>query len=218
MIVAITGMAREAEIVSVADVAVLVGALQPQRLREQANIAAQNASGIISIGIAGGLDPQFRAGDVIVAAQILSEHARHHVDLAWMQRIAAKLPNAVVAPILGLDAMTSTREAKAQLLARYGAPAVDMESHIVAEVAATHHLPFASLRVVCDGADDTLPHAARNAIAPDGTVALGRVLGGLLLRPYEIPALIRLGNNSRKAFAELLRCRDRLGSGLGGLG
>jgi hopanoid-associated phosphorylase len=218
MILAVTGMTREVEILSSPGVTIIAGGLQPQRLRSDLQNAARGAQGIISIGIAGALDPAFRAGDTIVAASVVSGRARYAVDLAWMQRIAARLPKAVVAPILGQDKLVSDKREKARLFAQYSVPAVDMESHIAAEAAAARNLPFAALRVVCDGAHDSLPHAARNAVAPDGNIALATVLRGLLLRPYEIASLIKLGLNSRTAFAELLRCRDRLGAGLCGLG
>ena len=45
---------------------------------------------------------------------------------------------------------------------------------------------------------------------------LGRVLGSLLKKPTQVPALIRTARGSNKAFAELLRCLDLCGVGIAG--
>jgi hypothetical protein len=52
---------------------------------------------------------------------------------------------------------------------------------------------------------------------PDGGIAIGRVLGSVLRRPTQVPALIRTARASNKAFAELLRCLDLCGVGIAGL-
>ena len=78
-----------------------------------------------------------------------------------------------------------------------------MESHIVAEVAAAHGLPFAILRIIGDGADETLPAAARVPLRPDGGVAMASVLAAVARRPWEIPALIRLAGATNRAMQGL---------------
>ena len=62
-----------------------------------------------------------------------------------------------------------------------------------------------------------LPPAALVAMQPDGGISTARVLWSLVKNPLQLPALIRTGRGSSKAFAELLRCRRRLGAGLGGI-
>jgi len=51
---------------------------------------------------------------------------------------------------------------------------------------------------------------------PDGGIALGRVLGSLLKKPSQMPALIRTARASNKALAELLRCLNLCGVGIAG--
>jgi hypothetical protein len=79
--------------------------------------------------------------------------------------------------------------------------AVDMESGAVARAAARYALPFAVLRAVADVASEAIPRAA--AITPSGEPDIPRVLRGLLRRPWELPALIRLGRASAAAHAAL---------------
>jgi adenosylhomocysteine nucleosidase len=76
--------------------------------------------------------------------------------------------------------------------------------------------PFAALRVISDSADQALPPAALTAMNPDGSIALGRVLWSVARSPSQIPALIRTGRESDKAFAVLLGCVETLGPGLRG--
>jgi hypothetical protein len=104
---------------------------------------------------------------------------------------------------------------KAELHARTGALAVDMESHVAAAFAARHALPFAAIRVVCDPAERALPAFAAAALTPEGEPDIRAVLGALLRGRARIGDLIRLGRDSSAAFAALARCRARLGPGLG---
>jgi hypothetical protein len=108
-------------------------------------------------------------------------------------------------------------ETKSGLYDATGALAVDMESQVAARFAAKRNLPLAALRVISDDASHVLPPAALVAMKPDGGIALGRVLASLLRKPTQVPALMRTARASNKAFAELLRCRDLCGVGLGGV-
>ncbi len=101
---------------------------------------------------------------------------------------------------------------------RGGALAVDMESHVAARFAAARHLPLAVLRVISDDARHVLPPAALVAMQPDGGISIPKVLWSIIKKPTQIPALVRTGRASSKAFAELLRCCDLLGTSLGGVG
>ena len=121
------------------------------------------------------------------------------------------------ARLFGSDVIIENAETKSGLYDTTGALAVDMESQVAARFAAKRNLPLAALRVISDDASHVLPPAALVAMKPDGGIALGRVLGSLLRKPAQVPALVRTARASNKAFAELLRCRDLCGVGLAGL-
>ena len=138
-------------------------------------------------------------------------------DNGWRVAMAARIESAHQGIIAGSDAILDTADAKSTLFANSGgALAADMESHIAARFAAWRRVPLAALRVISDAADQSLPPAALTALNPDGTLALGRVLGSLLTKPWQLPALLRTGRGSGKAFRQLLRCRNLLGVGLSG--
>jgi adenosylhomocysteine nucleosidase len=171
--------------------------------------------GVISIGIAGALSPNLRVGDCVIAREIVVGAKRFQTDTTWADGLAGRLPEAKSGAIAGVLAPASDRTAKTALHLATRADAVDMESGIAAEVAASHDLPFAALRIISDDAFDSLPHAALVAMKDGGGLDLGAVMGSLLMRPTQIPRLVGTARNAGRAFRVLLRCRNLLGVGLG---
>lgn len=192
----------------------------PVRLRQL--LDARDAPGcraVISFGIAGGLDPSLRPGDVVVGAGVVTEAGRRPADLDFAASLLgclSGLPSRVVsADVAGVDAAILEVTAKTALRAQTGASAVDMESHVAAAFAGRHGLPFAILRVVCDPAGQALPAFAANALTPEGEPDIRAVLGAVLLGRARIGDLLRLGRDSSTAFAVLGRCRALLRPGIG---
>jgi len=216
MILAATGLQRERRIVAGPDIEAIAGGGDPVRLEAMLDRFAGNASGIISIGIAGALAPGLPVGQWVVADAVLVDGEPLPTDAMWTSRLAARLPDAVRGLLLGANAMVMEATQKAALHSTTGAIAVDMESHIAARVARRHHLPFAVARVVSDAAHHSLPPAARVGMKSDGGMDLPAVLRSLLANPGQLPALIRTGLEAERGFRSLLRGHRRLGSRLGG--
>jgi hopanoid-associated phosphorylase len=215
-ILAITGLAKEAKIVGVADVVAVAGGGDGDGLAKKLDALHGDLKGVISIGLAGALSAHLKVGEVVIAEQIVTGLESWQCGEAWRVRLLSRLPQAHQGQIFGSDVIIEKAETKAGLYDATGALAVDMESQVAARFAAKRNLPLAALRVISDDASHILPPAALVAMKPDGGIALGRVLGSLLRRPGQVPALVRTAKASNKAFAELLRCRDLLGVGLAG--
>jgi hopanoid-associated phosphorylase len=226
----VTGLQREADIAAGEGVVTLCSGGNPavlrQRLSKVSPFGARTSGGensvhaILSFGLAGGLAPGLKPGDVVLATHVTAGEAHHDVALDWHDAMASKLGSAVRLHrglIAGMDRVLTTSTDKAALHALSNALAVDMESHIAADFARQHDLPFAVLRAVSDPATRSLPDLASDALTPDGSVALGKVIGGLLRQPGQLPALVAAGIDSERAFASLRRCRRLLGP-LFGLG
>jgi hopanoid-associated phosphorylase len=216
MIIAAVGLERERRIVDGPGVEAVAGGGDKARLEALLEERAAKASGIISIGIAGGLVPGLHMGDWVLADGVLADGTTMPTDTEWTSRLAARLPEAARGLLLGVDAVVAGSAEKADLHRTTGALAVDMESHVAARVAQRHRLPFAVTRVICDPAHRTLPPAARVAMKPDGRVDLAAVLRSLLAHPTQLPALIRTSRDAEQAFGSLLRGQRRLGPGLCG--
>ena len=214
LILAVTGLKREAGIFRAAAVRALAGGGDAVRLEAEIEAIAPKAVGVISVGLGGALVPGLAPGDWVVASQV----GEFETDSDWTKRLLAALPGARLGPIAGSDVMVVDAVAKAALHASTGALAVDMESHIAARVAARHGLPFAAARTISDGADRALPSAAQAGMRPDGGMDVLAVMAALARRPWELPALIRTGVEAEAAFRALLRGRQLLGPALRGLG
>jgi hopanoid-associated phosphorylase len=178
-------------------------------------------TGVLSFGLAGGLAPDLKPGDMVLATHVQAGDAHYDATFDWHDAITAKIAGAVqlhCGLIAGVDRVLSKSADKAALHAMSGALAVDMESHIAAAYAQRSGLPFAALRAIGDPAARSLPDIAANALTRDGNVDLPKVLAGVLKRPGQIPALIAAGIDSGRAFASLRCVRGLLGPlfGLGG--
>lgn len=199
-------MTREARLVDRPPATVIIGGGQGARLRlELAEALAGGAAGVVSFGLCGGLAPGLAAGDVLVESN----------DRQWLDRLGSALAAARPARIVGADRMIARPSDKASLHARTEADAVDMESHIVRDVARCSDLPWAVIRAVSDPVDRALPRAALAGLKPNGKADVVGVLAALARRPWELPALLRTAADAGRSFKALADARDLLGVGLG---
>ena len=169
-------------------------------------LVAAGADALLSFGLAGGLDPQLRAGAVVLPHSVLDGATGVYTTYGpWRERLAAQA--AGVADAAGIVAGTLLSVAqpltsvamKIQARTRSGAGAVDMESFAIAEVAARMGVKFAVARVVIDSAADALPLSVIQATGAYGDVSLLRLLAGLLGAPADLPRLMHLPQRYRAA-------------------
>lgn len=171
-------------------------------------LLAEGADGLLSFGLAGGLDPALRAGAVVLAEGVIGPNGeRWPADRAWRDALVA-IPgpdSLIMGDVAGSDRPLVSASEKAELFAATHAYAVDMESHAVARVAVENDVPFAVLRAVADTATRTLPRAALSGIGADGRSRPAAVLGQLVLRPWDLPAMLVLALVSARALRVLRR-------------
>jgi adenosylhomocysteine nucleosidase len=217
----VTGLAREARIAAGPGLTVICSSSDPKQLRMLlASFDPSTIRGVISFGVAGGLDPALKSGDVVVATEITAGESRWSAALELSEELIAGAglgrQRVVRAGLAGVEQIVSGKAGKAALRTATGAAAVDMESHIAAAYAEEVGLPFAALRVVSDPATRALPAVVMNAIKPDGNVDLRKVLGGLVRNPSTLRALVSTGRDFNRALRSLRGCRSFLlgGSGL----
>ena len=213
--IVVVGLAFEARIAAGPGIRVICGGDGRDLVDSLHRSIALGRCGLMSFGVAGGLASELRPGTCVVASEIVDGDERLPTDRAWSQRLLRAHPDAVHGAMAGVSAAVAEPGAKRALHAATGAVAVDMESHLVARVAAAHGLPMVAVRVVTDPAERTLPPSALAGVRADGTTDVAAVMRSILRRPQDIPALVRVALDTRTARAELLRGRKLLGSGLG---
>jgi adenosylhomocysteine nucleosidase len=219
-ILIVTGLVQEARIAAGPGMTVICSSSDPQQLRALLTVFdPATIRGVISFGVAGGLDPDLKSGDVVVATEVLAGDTRWLAGLAlneeWIASVALGRRRVVRGGLAGVEQVVAARAGKAALRLETGAAAVDMESHIAAAYAAEAGLPFAALRVISDPASRALPALAMAAIKPNGDIDLRKVLRGVARNPSTLRALVSTGIDFNRALRSLRGCRGfLLGDGL----
>lgn len=152
----------------------------------------------IASGFAGALHPQYKVGDILAAESVQflgksktlqsNRHLARHAEQDGAKY--AKL-------LLTADHVVRTPAEKAQLapFAEY----VDMESFGVFSASQEAKRPAVAIRVISDGHDGELPVDIELTMSKRGAIKIGRVLRYVSKHPIRLPALIRLGRDSRTA-------------------
>lgn len=195
--------------------AVICSSSSPTQLRALLTVVdPESIRGVISFGVAGGLDPTLRSGDVVVATEVLAGDARWAAGLSLSEDLIDRLTSGrrrvVRGSLAGAEEVVTGSSCKAALHSETGAAAVDMESHIAAAYAAEADLPFAALRVISDPAHRALPALAREAIKPNGQIDVATILRGLVRNPGTLRALVSTGIDFNRALRSLRVSRDFL--------
>jgi nucleoside phosphorylase len=154
---------------------------------------------VVVCGIAGGLSDDLPVGGVVVPEIVL--------DLPSGQRY-------VSAPIGGV-ARTGLVATADQLildpvrlveLEALGVMAMEMESSGVAAACEAARVPWTTFRVISDRPDEQLISSdMMSLLRPDGTADVAQALRLMATHPKRIPAMVRLGRDSRTAAAKAAR-------------
>jgi len=158
---------------------------------------APDCAGIVLAGLGGGLDPQWKRGDVLIDDRSTFERpaanndddndADDDDDHALPPRVRCVTAERVIA----------TPADKADLRRATGGAVVDMESDRVRAWAAARGVPFLGLRAISDTADEVLEPAVLRFVDAAGFTRPGRVAAEVLRRPALLATLKRLRHSGR---------------------
>lgn len=211
----VTGLVQEARIAAGPGMIVICSSSHPQQLRALlATLDPATFRGVISFGVAGGLDPSLKSGDVVVATEVLAGDTRFLAASALNEQMIASAAlngrRIVKGGLAGVEQVVAAKACKAALRSVTGAAAVDMESHIAAAYAARAAIPFAAIRVISDPAHRALPELAKTAVKPNGDIDLRKVLREVARNPRTLRALVSTGIDFNRALRSLRGCRGLL--------
>jgi hypothetical protein len=111
-VIAVTGLAFEARIAAGRGVDVLCATERSRLLEWLEASTAYECSGIISFGIAGGLDRRLSPGDWVVASSVVTDTGQFPADPIWARRLLSIIPSSIHAAISGVDAPLADPAAK----------------------------------------------------------------------------------------------------------
>lgn len=160
-------------------------------------LISKGATQLMSWGCAAALNPDLKMGDLVLADSLISQNGDEiSVHPIWHQHAKNVLGSQIAAykgALIASDNIISTAQAKADLFAKTGAIALDMESDAIAKVAQHYALPFLAIRAIADPASMDLPAAVENSLNENGEVAVTRIIKSLVFNPKELPHLIQIG-------------------------
>ncbi|HET6519817.1 MAG TPA: hypothetical protein VFG47_08345 [Geminicoccaceae bacterium] len=168
------------------------------------------ATALVSFGLAAGLAPIIRPGEVLVAESVVTpDGEKVYTDDGWRRSLLSYLGGpgngCRSVRLAGSDHLLGSDREKRRLFRATGAGAVDMESHAVAAVAREMGVPFLAVRAVADPVERSLPSAAFSALRSNGATNYLGLARHLVIRPWELPAFMQLVQDSRLGLAALRR-------------
>jgi adenosylhomocysteine nucleosidase len=177
-------------------VATGIGATNAQHAAE-AVISTEYSFCIVS-GFAGALKATVKLGDVVVAEKV--QHAGKGGRVVCARNLvtrAAQDGATSISTLLTADHVVNTAAEK-QRLSPF-AEAVDMESFSILNVARARNVPAVAIRVVSDSFDQDLPVDIDTMVDAEGNVKIGGVARYVARHPLTLPALVRLGRETKTA-------------------
>jgi adenosylhomocysteine nucleosidase len=179
-------------------IAACAGAGQPAATRAFAAVEEGGPIDLVfSVGWAGALRSNIAAGSAHNLAGVIDVRTgeRYNCDAGAGELWLATSPK------------VASEAEKHRLASSYGAALVDMEAAAIGRLCAAREIPFYCIKGVSDCLTDRLPDFNR-FLSPAGQIKLAKLTLFATVQPWYWPALLRMGENSKKAsqnIAESLR-------------
>ncbi|MEE8657718.1 PNP-UDP-1 domain-containing protein [Acetobacteraceae bacterium EV16G] len=170
------------------------GATRQGAMRGVETLRRSGAAALLSFGCAGGLSAEARVGDILTPDWVLVDGQPITCDIDLLGTLGLDRRGASSGGLYHSDVAVTRAADKHRLWMETHCRAVDMESGVVA----LSGLRFCVLRVICDDAARDLPRAVES-IMGNGGISFFRIMTSLIMSPGQIPDLMRLGGDARKA-------------------
>jgi adenosylhomocysteine nucleosidase len=195
-------------------VRVLLTGIGGERARRAANAVMEDVFDVcISSGLVGGLTAEQRIGDILAFHDVAEVKGEQVISSStWLVDQARRNGAKVTQRLMTSKRLIVTAQEKGRL-GTFG-DAVDMETFRIMAAAQGRGIPALALRAVSDAVNEDLPMDFSKHVSDTGQIAMGKVLGKLVLAPQVIPAMVRLGARTKRTVAGLAEFLDSLVSNL----
>ena len=186
--------------------AAIVGAGAPDaRLLDEFTKQVNPALGIVA-GVAAGLKPQWRTGDLVAAQSVAGLDSEAGIDSdPRLVSVAIECGAKPCATLITLPRIVRTVKEKTRLAAQ--GDAADMESLPLLK---SWSFPSLALRVVLDPVEMPMTCDFDQAMDAHGQVRIARIVAQLARQPQLLPDFLRLARQSRRCLAILAGFLDKL--------
>lgn len=158
----------------------------------------KNYSFCVICGFAGALKPSIKLAAIVVPEKVQNHDTRQtEICDASLLAQASEIGATRITTMLTTDHVVNTTAEKSSLSAY--AEAVDMESYAILHAANTKSVPAAVVRVISDSFDREMPAELDTMVDPQGRVKIAGVVRYVAKHPLMVPALVRLGRDSKTA-------------------
>jgi adenosylhomocysteine nucleosidase len=167
-----------------------------------AELSSSKLDAVVSTGFCGALDPNLRECEIVVANEVLDLGTNTTFECGTIDAD----PPFASGLLLSQDRIANYAAEKQQLR-HHGAIAIDMESGGVAARAKRAGLPFYSIKVVSDRADESFPLDINAMRTDDGRIRRVKIGIHALTHPKLLPQLLhwkRRGSDAAKALGDFL--------------
>ena len=227
-VLVVVGMEDERAIAAGEGVDVVVGGANATRLRQRlASVDPASIEAVYSFGVAGAMDDGLSPGELLLSTRVVAQRtdansgaggAQWPADPTLRKALQAraqrsKLGSIREAVFLGsdLEARDNPHAGGDALHGARGAAIIDNESHLAAEFAQQHGVPFVAVRAVSDAVSRRLPPAALLALRDDGSPDVAAIVKSVLHHPGQLPALVRTARDYKRALDALRAFRREVG-------
>ena len=152
--------------------------------------------GVLMLGVAGAVQLGMETGEMLLAESYMLDPAvgeaaplmpdPEMLQLAGAASIAARMP-VNRSSSLTVDHLVSEGSERQAIREKFGVATINMEDHAVASAAMDAEVPFLSVRVVLDIAEQKLP-----GYLPKLSRGRNTVFSEILAKPWRIPTLVKL--------------------------
>jgi adenosylhomocysteine nucleosidase len=148
---------------------------------------------VVVVGVAGGLSPTVRVGDLVIPAAAVDRETR-------AEYTPASFGDAPRAGKVATGDRLEIGDDEKRWLLDHGVVAVDMETSAVAAVCQGRGVPWAAFRGISDRADDgSVDQAVANLSKPDGTANVQALVKFAVTHPGRLTQLNKLAKGFRAA-------------------